>query len=314
MNIETFRHPSVQRQASSAHPIKTFRDRDEWMRHLLAIDIATLSHGAKILAMRVALHLNVETGQCNPSMAMLAEGTGTSESTVRRMLHELEQQGWVSVDRSQGRHSNSFELRVPTLSTDERVQPCQPVKGFNNTNPVNPWKGNPVKSSTPTLSTGDGQKSESRTANRTAKEIDSLPLDLGDEDSGRRRSETPEEIESSFEEWWKQYPKKADKQTALKAYRAVIKKKKLATPQQLLAGVMRYAAERSGKDPQFTKHPATWLNAGSWGNETAAPITSTINQNGSVVSTPPSNQPPPANAHAARAEKYIKRLLAGGAQ
>jgi helix-turn-helix protein len=310
VNLQTSNSPSAERQASEAYPIKTFKDRDAWIRLMLAIDVATLSHGAKILGVRVALHLNVETGQCNPSMAMLAEGSGTSDSTVRRMLHELEREGWLGIDRSQGRHANSFELRTPTLSTGEGVQPCQQLEGFNNINLVNSWKGNPVKSSTPTLSTGDRQKSESRTANRKAKDIDSLQLDL-DEDSGRRHRQTPDDIESKFEEWWKQYPRRVSKGAALKIYRRIITKGE-ATPAELLAGAMRYAAERSGQDPKYTKHPATWLHGQCWQDEPAAPITGTIDHNGNQVATaPPPNRPPPQWRRESNTERLMRKLQGG---
>ncbi len=32
----------------------------------------------------------------------------------------------------------------------------------------------------------------------------------------------------------------------------------------ILAGVRRYSAERYGKDPQFTKSPARWLDGDGW--------------------------------------------------
>jgi hypothetical protein len=69
-----------------------------------------------------------------------------------------------------------------------------------------------------------------------------------------------------FARWWVQYPRKVDKGTAQKAFKRVLQKK-IATFDELMAGVMRYAMERTGEDPQFTKHPATWLNAEAWGNE-----------------------------------------------
>lgn len=34
---------------------------------------------------------------------------------------------------------------------------------------------------------------------------------------------------------------------------------------------MRYAGERSGEDPTFTKHPSTWLNAGCWADQPRPP-------------------------------------------
>ena len=49
----------------------------------------------------------------------------------------------------------------------------------------------------------------------------------------------------------------------------------------LIAGAQRYAVERQGQDPKYTKHPATWLNAGCWEDETpGAPV---IDEDGNVV-------------------------------
>lgn len=72
-----------------------------------------------------------------------------------------------------------------------------------------------------------------------------------------------------FEQWWTVFPKRVGKGTAKRAWQIVIHKK-IATPRQLIEGAMRYAAERDGKDPQFTKHPATWINSHGWLDESAA--------------------------------------------
>jgi hypothetical protein len=74
------------------------------------------------------------------------------------------------------------------------------------------------------------------------------------------------QIDAAFEEFWRVYPLKKAKEEAKTAYRNIIKKKKVSTG-DLLAGVMRYAAERSGQPPKYTKHPATWLNKGCWEDE-----------------------------------------------
>jgi hypothetical protein len=71
---------------------------------------------------------------------------------------------------------------------------------------------------------------------------------------------------SDFEDWYRHYPRKVGKLNAEKAYGAIIKKQK-ATREELIAGVMRYAAERATEDPKYTKHPATWLNGGCWADE-----------------------------------------------
>lgn len=77
---------------------------------------------------------------------------------------------------------------------------------------------------------------------------------------------SPPPIDQLFEKWWRQYPRKADKGAARKAFKRVLAQK-LASFDELLAGAMGYAAERAGEDPRFTKHGATWLNAESWANE-----------------------------------------------
>lgn len=255
---------------SRIYDITTFKDRDEWLELLLADD--ELSLGAKVVGSRIAFHRNVETGQCNPKIETLVDGTSISQSSVRRHITELENAGWLRVDRTVGRYSNSYELRVPTLSA---------VTGMN---PVN---GERVQD-TPTLSTVTSQPCQKRpnpvthersrtanlrTAKRTAKEIDSLDLDLDDE--VRRRevdiiSQPELDVDAAFEVFWQAYPRKVDKAKARVPYRRVIRDKK-ATVEELIRGAIDYAAERSGQDPKFTKHPATWINAESWLNEPVSP-------------------------------------------
>src|SRR5581483_7008473 len=83
----------------AAFPIKAFKDRDDWIIALLASE---LSCTAKIIATRIALHHNIETGRCDPSIATLAAGAGVSKNTVLRSLRESEQAGWVHISRSRG--------------------------------------------------------------------------------------------------------------------------------------------------------------------------------------------------------------------
>jgi uncharacterized protein YdaU (DUF1376 family) len=80
--------------------------------------------------------------------------------------------------------------------------------------------------------------------------------------SGKRLSEHPD-----FEEWYRQYPLKKDRQDAAKLYAAA--RKKGASREDLMAGAMRYAAEcaAKGTEKNFIRHPSTWLRKGSWHNE-----------------------------------------------
>jgi hypothetical protein len=76
----------------------------------------------------------------------------------------------------------------------------------------------------------------------------------------------PDSPVHGFDDWWRAYPRKIDKDAARKTYETVIRARR-ATHRELLDGVMRYAVECEGKDPQFIKHGRTWLNSGSWKNE-----------------------------------------------
>lgn len=66
-----------------------------------------------------------------------------------------------------------------------------------------------------------------------------------------------------FDEFWKEYPRKRDKGAAFKAFRSALNRAKF---EDILAGVIRYTQDPDRK-PEFTKYPATWLNADSWEND-----------------------------------------------
>jgi hypothetical protein len=80
----------------------------------------------------------------------------------------------------------------------------------------------------------------------------------------KKHDDTPE----GFEEFYQAYPLKKDPDRARKAYRAA---RKRASAAELLEGAATYARECQGKDKKYIKHPSTWLNAGSWKNETEPP-------------------------------------------
>lgn len=71
-----------------------------------------LTNNAGHLALILAVHYTNGSNQAWPSQQQLAADTGLSESTVRRGLHELEQNGYLAITRGrQGRiTSNVYEL------------------------------------------------------------------------------------------------------------------------------------------------------------------------------------------------------------
>ena len=72
--------------------------------------------------------------------------------------------------------------------------------------------------------------------------------------------------DNSFETFWQAYPRKIDKAAAQRTFQSILQARK-ATAAELIDGAERYAQERAGQNPKYTKHPKTWLNAGSWQNE-----------------------------------------------
>jgi uncharacterized protein YdaU (DUF1376 family) len=67
-----------------------------------------------------------------------------------------------------------------------------------------------------------------------------------------------------FEDFWKVYPRKLNKQGALKAWSRATKK---TDPQIVVDGAKVYADLCVGKEPEFIAHAATWLNQSRWTDE-----------------------------------------------
>src|SRR5207237_617799 len=106
--------------------------------------------------------------------------------------------------------------------------------------------------------------------------------------SGRRhrQKQDGDEIDTAFEQWWKQVPRKVAKAKAAQLYRRIIEKGE-ATPEELTAGIQRYAAEVATREERYIAHPSTWLSQGRWADEPSAPTTSTIDPNGNQIRPPP---------------------------
>jgi uncharacterized protein YdaU (DUF1376 family) len=72
-----------------------------------------------------------------------------------------------------------------------------------------------------------------------------------------------------FDGWWQECPRKVGKDAAARKY--VIARRQ-ADAETLLAGMRRYRASVSDKEPQFIVHPAAWLHQGRWKDEDAAAV------------------------------------------
>jgi hypothetical protein len=91
--------------------------------------------------------------------------------------------------------------------------------------------------------------------------------DIDKDEEEKPRARASHEYPDDFEEFYQAFPKHKGKDAALRAWRSALKR---ADAADLMAGAKRYADARRGKDPQFTKGPAAWLNGGHWMDEEEA--------------------------------------------
>jgi hypothetical protein len=71
----------------------------------------------------------------------------------------------------------------------------------------------------------------------------------------------------AFDQWWKLYPKKLNKENARKAWKAHTKKTK---PETIIEATRKQLAAPNtalSTEPQYIPYPASWLNSGGYNNE-----------------------------------------------
>lgn len=77
-----------------------------------------------------------------------------------------------------------------------------------------------------------------------------------------KEEQVKKNIDAHFLEFWNAYPRKLDKAKAFRAFNSALRR---ASFEDILAGVIAYRNDPA-RNPEFTKYPATWLNADSWEN------------------------------------------------
>jgi hypothetical protein len=292
---------------------KTFLERDDWIRAILASD---LPDAAVRVAIRLALYLRVNTGRCDPSYPILAAESHVSERSVYRLVDLLERKGWIGLQRTRGRgRSNQYALLKPashvagfaaekTCHSSGRVSPVKPAKSTNKTC-QDYDRFSAVKPATALA--GEQRKREEREQRkRESISADRAPRRKKKRKTDARKQPPGPELAAEFERFWAAYPRRVAKEAARTAFAKAIEGG--ATPDELVAGAKRYAVERSGEAPRYTKHPATWLNKGCWTDE--APGAPVIDETGNVVAF----ERPPAERREPQGFMEISRQMAAEAR
>jgi hypothetical protein len=78
----------------------------------------------------------------------------------------------------------------------------------------------------------------------------------------KRRTLDTASAKDLFNEFWKEYPRKLDKGKAFRAFSSALNR---ASFEDILAGAIQYKNDPNRID-EFTKYPASWLNADAWEN------------------------------------------------
>ena len=177
----------------------------------------------------IADHANDDGTEAWPSQATIAKKCSISVRTVQRCVNTLVKHKYIRLEKRAGGSIDCREDRRPNRYSINLSR----LRGDNVT-------GRPNDADGATLTTGTGR--QSRHMNHPNK---------------------PSIEPSMFDEFWKIYPRKVAKGGALKAWANAVK---IAKPEQIIAGAKKYAKDPA-RDPKFTAHPATWLNAQRWLDE-----------------------------------------------
>jgi len=297
--------------ATSSKPVSLL---DKWRAMQAAFLDTELGATAKNVFGLLLDHRNGQTGQCNPSIARLAEKLGVGRHAVMRAIKELEVRGWLSARRTQGERTD-YVLRFPESSDPDQT-------GCNNATGVREaYRGTSSENATTTRSenaTGTGCKKATRIPEtKPVKESigGDIPPTPRMQDSGPEgvqphhpvpepvRSSRPqikvmEEADRDFADWWAQYPKQEGEDGARREYRAA--RQRGATAAELLNGAMRYAASVGGKEPRFITMPIYWLRDGRW-KDSSQPVR---------INSPVSDHRPPRHAERGFTPEGLERITA----
>jgi hypothetical protein len=100
-----------------------FKERDQWIRHFCKDIDLTPAH--KLLGVRLAHSIRVNTGQVQMKTACLADACGISERTAQIGLAALIDSGWLKRQRGNGRYE------IYTYELIDRGENSSPLMGEN---------------------------------------------------------------------------------------------------------------------------------------------------------------------------------------
>lgn len=189
---------------------------------------------------------------CCPTVATIAADCGISKPTARAALAELSEAGWLKVTenltKEGDRDTNSYHVVRPGHAGV--VKPlAHPVPETSS-----------AQGGGQTTCPPGGQMAFP--GGQTTCPEDN-PLSRRSPVKEKNHQPPLTDVEAEFARFYAAYPRHTGRKGARSMYERALKH---ATPEVILAGAVRYAADPNRVD-EFTKHPSTWLHQGCWDDD-----------------------------------------------
>lgn len=254
------------------------REKFGWLDQVRAD--AELTPLAFMLAYVLANLVNEREGYAWPSVARLASECRVTERAVQKVIQRLMERGHLRVEKGLGRgQTNHYHWRIqtslmsgahcpipetsnqPRFSSDLEVPTLSQPAPIKRRMEVHP---SPVERVNHSSQKDEPPFQKGRTTVHPTLFKESIYDPIYRLSKQRNVLSAP----AGFEDFWLVYPKQVARTDAVRAFAHAVRD----TPaNEIIRGAMRYADERRGEDPRFTKHPATWLSKGCWSDPLSSP-------------------------------------------
>ena len=230
--------------------------------HKLARD-SSLSDKALRVWLVLQCYADWDDDTCYPSMDTLSDDMGCSRSTVKRAVADLVERGLLLVESGQqaGKPNVYTVCDEPVEKLSEQVEGSV-ISGPGGGSLVDHPGGPPMDQGGGSPTTHKQEPCQQEPDEREPGTISAPSLTLLTEHLPEL-SDRP----NPFDLFYSIYPRKAGR---LKAETAMVKALKRAPAEEIIAGAMRFRDDPN-REPEFTPHPATWLNQGRWDDDPLPP-------------------------------------------
>jgi len=197
----------------------------------------TKSSGERLVLLALSDHAG-EDGECYPSTGHLGKKCSLDPKTIQRHLTALHDRGLITKMYRRKRSNGTlagWTYRVNVIEADNAH--TSPLRG------------------------------DTRAPSKTTHTCDVLDVTQmrSHEPSITNRHIEPSILDALWEQFWKMYPRKTNKQAAQKAWDKLSDVDKTSALERLVGHVDHW--EVNATQPQFIPHASTWLNARRWEDE-----------------------------------------------